>query len=418
MSKYVKRMIPFESSDIPAIQKWLEDMAMQGLFYKGCGLFCAEFEKGEPRQTRYRLDFCDVVACDIPEEKKEIYETNGWQEVGEFKSDLIVLCTDDPDAPEIYTDHSHLVKPLKKLAFKHMLYYIAFLMMFLNTRIGYPLQILFDGKGSVVGALIEIGTLKYALYVVLALLLLVEFIVQLRRWRHLNKLIKNIERGGELPQGESYKSKARAGRVLIPLRIPLIILWAVHVVIPIYTYDSAIDPSTVSLPVPAEIEANMQVREPNLSKKWFDVYERSDLLSPTIIKVHYGDTLHSQLSEYCVDYYDMRCESFAKEFVEGKIDETINYDRLEYKQHMEAISADERFEYQWNGYMPEYTLSEYERDGAEIHKIIEKYGEPENCIRQIMYIRIDNRLLWVWYQGADDQTDYIDEYIDYLKSAE
>lgn len=45
-------------------------------------------------------------------------------------------------------------------------------------------------------------------------------------------------------------------------------------------------------------------------------------------------------------------------------------------------------------------------------------GEPENCIRQIMYIRIDNRLLWVWYQGADDQTDYIDEYIDYLKSAE
>ncbi len=106
MSKYIKRMIPFESSDIPAIQKWLEDMAMQGLFYKGCGMFCAEFEKGEPRQTRYRLDFCDVVACDIPEEKKELYEKNGWQVVGEFKSDLIVLCTDDPEAPEIYTEHS------------------------------------------------------------------------------------------------------------------------------------------------------------------------------------------------------------------------------------------------------------------------------------------------------------------------
>ena len=97
MSKYVKRVIPFESSDIPAIQKWLEDMAQQGLFYKGCGMFCAEFEKGEPLQTRYRLDFCDVVACDIPDEKKEMYEKNGWQVVGEFKSDLIVLCTDDPD---------------------------------------------------------------------------------------------------------------------------------------------------------------------------------------------------------------------------------------------------------------------------------------------------------------------------------
>ncbi len=30
----------------------------------------AKFEKGEPKDMRYRLDFCDVVACDIPEEKK------------------------------------------------------------------------------------------------------------------------------------------------------------------------------------------------------------------------------------------------------------------------------------------------------------------------------------------------------------
>lgn len=417
MSKHVKRMIPFESSDIPAIQKWLEDMAMQGLFYKGCGLFCAEFEKGEPRRTRYRLDFCDVVACDIPEEKKEIYETNGWQVVGEFKSDLIVLCTDDPDAPEIYTDHSHLVKPLKKLARKHMAYWIAFLLMFLYTRIGYPLQVLISGKGSVVSALLEIGTLKYALYLVMALLLLVECIVQFRRWRHLKKLIKNIERGGELPQGESYRKRARVGAVLIPLRIPLIILWAIHLAIPIVAQNRFVDQSTVSLPVPAEIEAEIQSK-PEMDGRWFEIFERSDLLSPTILRTDYVDTLGSELVEYHVEYYDMRCEAFAKEFVEGEINETINYDRLEYKLRMEMISADAEMDYKWNGFMPEYTLSEFERDGAEIHKIIEKYGDTENCIRQIMYIRIDNRLLWVWYQGADDQTDYIDEYIDYLKSAE
>ena len=64
------------------------------------------------------------------------------------------------------------------------------------------------------------------------------------------------------------------------------------------------------------------------------------------------------------------------------------------------------------------TLTEVEKDDAEIHHITEKYGEPENCVRQIMYIRLDNRLVRVWYQGPDDQTDYIDMYIDYLKSAE
>ena len=64
------------------------------------------------------------------------------------------------------------------------------------------------------------------------------------------------------------------------------------------------------------------------------------------------------------------------------------------------------------------TLTEFGKDDAEIHHITEKYGEPENCERQIMYIRLDNRLVRVWYQGPDDQTDYIDMYIDYLKSAE
>ena len=417
MSKYVKRVIPFESSDIPAIQKWLEDMAQQGLFYKGCGVFCAEFEKGEPRQTRYRLDFCDVVACDIPDEKKEMYENNGWQVVGEFKSDLIVLRTDDPEAPEIYTEHSHLVKPLKKLARKHMAYWIAFLLMFLYTRIGYPLEVLISGKGSVVSSLIEIGTLKYALFLAMALLLLVEFIVQFKRWRHLKKLIKNIERGGELPQGESYRKRARVGAALIPLRIPLIVLWAIHIVMPINGLGDAIDPSTTSLPVPAEIAAEIQSK-PELDNRWSEAYERSDLLCPRIIRTDYTDDTGSQLLEYDVEFYDMRCESFAKEFVEGEIDETVNYDRLEYKLRMEAISANDKFDYQWDGFMPEYTLTEFEKDDAAIHHITEKYGEPENCERQIMYIRLDNRLVRVWYQGPDDQTDYIDMYIDYLKNAE
>ena len=417
MSKYVKRVIPFESSDIPAIQKWLEDMAQQGLFYKGCGVFCAEFEKGEPRQTRYRLDFCDVVACDIPDEKKEMYEKNGWQVVGEFKSDLIVLRTDDPEAPEIYTEHSHLVKPLKKLARKHMAYWIAFLLMFLYTRIGYPLEVLISGKGSVVSSLIEIGTLKYALFLAMALLLLVEFIVQFKRWRHLKKLIKNIERGGELPQGESYRKRARVGAALIPLRIPLIVLWAIHIVMPINGLGDAIDPSTTSLPVPAEIAAEIQSK-PELDNRWSEAYERSDLLCPRIIRTDYTDDTGSQLLEYDVEFYDMRCESFAKEFVEGEIDETVNYDRLEYKLRMEAISANDKFDYQWDGFMPEYTLTEFEKDDAEIHHITEKYGEPENSERQIMYIRLDNRLVRVWYQGPDELTDFVDQYIEYLKSAE
>lgn len=50
MSKYVRRIIPFGSGDIPAVQRWLEDMAEKGLFFKECGLLFAKFTKGEPKK--------------------------------------------------------------------------------------------------------------------------------------------------------------------------------------------------------------------------------------------------------------------------------------------------------------------------------------------------------------------------------
>ena len=74
-------------------------MAAQGLFYVDCGFFCARFERGEPKKQRYRLDFCDVSLGKIPEEKAELYERSSWRVVGELKNDLVVLTTDDPDAP-------------------------------------------------------------------------------------------------------------------------------------------------------------------------------------------------------------------------------------------------------------------------------------------------------------------------------
>lgn len=190
MSKFVKKLIPFESCDIPAIQSWLEDMAAQGLFYVDCGFFCARFEKGEPKKLRYRLDFCDVSLGKIPEEKAELYERSSWRVVGELKNDLVVLTTDDPDAPEIFSEPEHLIKPLKRLAKKHTAYWILFLIMFLLSRVGSPFIYTMLGMDTFVGGVLDIGTAYYILLLLMAVLLLLEFIVHLRSCRHLKKLIK------------------------------------------------------------------------------------------------------------------------------------------------------------------------------------------------------------------------------------
>ena len=84
---------------------------------------------------RYRLDFCDVVACDIPEEKKELYERSGWNVVGDFKNDCVVICTENPDAPEIYTDCELLVKPLKNIMLKYRIYVAALCVMLLTALV-------------------------------------------------------------------------------------------------------------------------------------------------------------------------------------------------------------------------------------------------------------------------------------------
>lgn len=418
MSKYVKRVIPFESSDIPAIQKWLEDMAQQGLFYSGCGIFCAKFAKGEPRETRYRLDFCDVVACDIPDEKKEMYEKNGWQVVGEFKSDLIVLRTDDPDAPEIYTEHSHLVKPLKKLAAKHRAYWILFLLMFMFSQIGGPLNVLISGKGSIVSNLINIGTAYYCLIVLMTIVLLLEFIVHLRRYRHLKKLIKNIEKGGELPAGENYKTRFVVGSVLVPLSIPIIILWALHLILPSYRTLPGMEDIS-ELPFPTAEELGMECDTYALY-----VGEGSDLLAGRIVRLN-QDILPEEDTEvedavfrYEVEYYDMRRESFAEEFIEGQTDEMINYDREAYRLRMERISADDRFDYEWNGFMPEYTMTKLEKSGADVYIVHERFGDSDIAVAQYMYVRLGNQLVKVIYQGPDELTDFADRYIEYLKSTD
>ena len=164
MSKTVRRIRPYGSGDIPAVQSWLEEMAGKGLFFKESGMLFAKFTRAEPKKMRYRLDCRDVVACDIPEEKKELYEQCGWQVVGDYNSDLVVVCTDDPDAPEIYTDPELLVKPLKNIMYKYIVCTLAFAVIFF---------IAFEHFGGTMLTFITARyTLAYYVFACLVLLLL------------------------------------------------------------------------------------------------------------------------------------------------------------------------------------------------------------------------------------------------------
>lgn len=407
MSKFVKRVIPFESCDIPAIQNWLENMAEKGLFFKECGVFFAKFEKGEPKDMRYRLDFCDVVACDIPEEKKELYERSGWNVVGDFKNDCVVICTDDPDAPEIYTDCELLAKPLKSIISKYRIYLAALCVMLLTALVHCGLP---DSVG-VIRFLCNITTPYLAAALVLIVLLAAEIIFGAARLIKLKAMAKRIKNGADIPNGEKGGFSRAVGKVLIPLAIPITVAWAAFVLLPDSAADSDAEITDFSaLPFPTCEDLGWKCDNQRSS-----AYGSDSVDSPIVNKRYFlsqnGDV------NFRTEYVDMNSEHAAKLLSEDKIERLKQYDEASYNTAMQRRYELERDGYEINDAPEERMLYEYDADGAHVFYLRADHRGMD-FHRQYIIIRYKSIYIEVSCESTDRYLgDLIPQYIDLLKSA-
>ena len=407
MSKFVKRVIPFESCDIPAIQNWLEDMAEKGLFFKECGVFFAKFEKGEPKDMRYRLDFCDVVACDIPEEKKELYERSGWNVVGDFKNDCVVICTDDPDAPEIYTDCELLAKPLKSIISKYRIYLAALCVMLLTALVHCGLP---DSVG-VIRFLCNITTPYLAAALVLIVLLAAEIIFGAARLIKLKAMAKRIKNGADIPNGEKGGFSRAVGKVLIPLAIPITVAWAAFVLLPDNAADSDAEITDFSaLPFPTCEDLGWKCDEQRSSAYG------SDSVDSTIVNKRYFLSQNGDVN-FRTEYVDMNSEHAAKLLSEDKIERLKQYDEASYNTAMQRRYELERDGYEINDAPEERMLYEYDADGAHVFYLRADHRGMD-FHRQYIIIRYKSIYIEVSCESTDRYLgDLIPQYIDLLKSA-
>lgn len=407
MSKFVKRVIPFESCDIPAIQSWLEDMAEKGLFFKECGVFFAKFEKGEPKDMRYRLDFCDVVACDIPEEKKELYERSGWNVVGDFKDDCVVICTENPDAPEIYTDCELLVKPLKNIMLKYRIYVAALCVMLLTALVHCGLP---DSVG-VIRFLCNITTPYLAAALVLIVLLAAEIIFGAARLIKLKAMAKRIKNGADIPNGEKGGFSRAVGKVLIPLAIPITVAWAAFMLLPGSTGNLTEEITDFSaLPFPTCEDLGWKCDEQRSS-----AYGSDSVDSPIVNKRYFlsqnGDV------NFQTEYVDMNSEHAAKLLSEDKIEQLKQYDEASYNTAMQRRYELERDGYEINDAPEERMLYEYDADGAHVFYLRADHRGMD-FHRQYIIVRYKSIYIEVSCESTDRYLgDLIPQYIDFLKSA-
>lgn len=407
MNKTVRRIRPFGSGDIPAVQRWLEDMAEKGLLFKECGLLFAKFTKGEPKKMRYRLDFCDVVACDIPDEKKELYEQSGWQVVGDYNSDLVVVCTDEPDAPEIYTDCELLAKPLKSIISKYRIYLAALCVMLLTAlaHCGLPNAV------RVIRFLGYIPKPFFAAVLVLIVLLAAEIIFGAARLIKLKAMAKRIKNGADIPNGEKDGFSRAVGKVLIPLAIPITVAWAAFVLLPDSAADSDAEITDFSaLPFPTCEDLGWKCDEQRSSAYG------SDSVDSTIVNKRYFLSQNGDVN-FRTEYVDMNSEHAAKLLSEDKIERLKQYDEASYNTAMQRRYELERDGYEINDAPEERMLYEYDADGAHVFYLRADHRGMD-FHRQYIIIRYKSIYIEVSCESTDRYLgDLIPQYIDLLKSA-
>ena len=92
---------PFGIVDMFYKQNWLEYQARKGLLLANDNLFTCRFTVDEPRDRRYRI--LPYKHSETTQEELDLYASCGWHLIYGSGS-VMIFYTDDPDAPEPFTD--------------------------------------------------------------------------------------------------------------------------------------------------------------------------------------------------------------------------------------------------------------------------------------------------------------------------
>lgn len=112
----MRKLNPYYTYEIDAIESWLDEQARNGLFVtEKLALGALRFEKGAPNgHRRYRIDVKRDTGYRGEETRIAAYREMDWEYVCELESYSDVYYCDDPDAPELNTDEGTLHEVLDR----------------------------------------------------------------------------------------------------------------------------------------------------------------------------------------------------------------------------------------------------------------------------------------------------------------
>lgn len=406
MSRYVRKLIPFLSCDIPAIENWLRDMAKKGLFYKESGMLFAKFERGEPKECCYKLEYENIVTGRIPPDKQAMYEEFGWTVLDDIRTGMVVVCADDEDFKnddEITIDKISALEQIQK---KHQRLGIMYVVLWLLSLNPIPIiKLLFGSEKVDIHDFLVMGTGKYVLAVAVGFLLLLEGIYRLIHSNRMKKYVEWLKGKGELPE---KKPNTFVCAVMSAISVPLVLLWILALMFGYQLFSTHLGESVYELgeydfPLINEINAEewqrvLDIHSNEASEPLLVLFKKSDLLTNDMYEIWQDDMSGDDEGslDYHVSYYDMKKEKHAVMLMDELAEICSDND----------ITADTR-----------HKEKEYEKDGCQIkyYKKVYKDYNNNDTEWQGLLILYNNEIVDVAYYGESDLSDYVDLYISYLK---
>jgi hypothetical protein len=152
MVRTVYKLRPAAYLRIAEHESWFSDMAAKGCHLKKPGLHFAKFVKGEPKNTRYRIEASSRKR--IEPEQIQGNSEKGWNYVGGYQYFHVFSSPAELNAPELHQDPAQYSSQLKEVeshlsAKASISFFGLFLMMLLVGSFwfmdGTPMLVLIEG---------------------------------------------------------------------------------------------------------------------------------------------------------------------------------------------------------------------------------------------------------------------------------
>ena len=388
-----KRLVPVDVYDIPKMQRYLSDMAAEGLFLRKIGSY-AYFEEGQPRRLTYRLEPLMRKEMKPSEDQIEHYKDYGWDYVCSIQNGFHIYSTEKSDFTELHTDpviQSYaFTKMEKKLKLASRVYLVS--LPIIGVMILFPI---FFQDHPLLAAVRYGNSTGQMLMLIYTAFVFHQFLESRKR---LKLLLEGFENGEEIPKKSTYRKRYTPYIINGILMICAVLTIITSVLMMTKGWERNVADYEDPLPmiqlkdIQKEEEFSMDrdaYRNDEISYDWTE-------MAPTIYELHQSGEVKGRMWDdgsgiyspaLSSEYYEVRFAFMGKQLVRELMEEALGYHRYQSITYQELI---------YNGF-----------DDA---ILVESEGT------QIFIGRIGKSVLYMRYYGYEDLSAHLKEIYQNLKN--